>query len=121
MVKIKYFLLFILILIITTYFKIIKTNKNRDTNINCYNLKLAMVNKFAVGNSKKLISCLKLNAARKKNTRKYIRIYNKKFYCYYDTIDFINLEIVEDKNKDKIKNKNKLKLNLIYGWRGIIG
>ena len=67
MAKIKYVIFIFLIIIAICSTEIIQKTKNIDTKINCYNQKLAMVNKFAVGNSKKLIACLKAKA--EKNSR----------------------------------------------------
>ena len=69
MVKIKFAILFIFILITITSIEIIQTTKNMDTKINCYYHKLAMVNKFAVGKSKKLIAYLKAKAEEKQSCK----------------------------------------------------
>ena len=67
MAKMKFVIVIILIIITITSTEIIKTTNNMGTGVNCYYQKLAMVNKFAVGNSKKLIACLKAKA--EKNSR----------------------------------------------------
>ena len=59
----KFSILFICILIMTASTQINRKFQGIEINRECFYHKLAMVNKFSVGNSKKLISCLKSVAA----------------------------------------------------------
>ena len=72
-----------MILITIASDEIIQTTKNMDINISCYNQKLAMVNKFAVGDSKKLIECLKARAAKNQVNLKIQIIFTINYNSFY--------------------------------------